>query len=202
MSAEIDESHISKLEAALIVGVIGCLLLATWELGHLAADEWLRDWVQKNDFTNRRIILYGIAFSMAFLSLALTTAFTPRSGRFGYAVSRAFLWYGVLLLISTIAIFVFDCLPEVFAGFVGAGVFIGAIYFLQRRFFSPQRVAMSRLSKGQCVKCGSGLQASALFCAGCGNVTGKKCSHCNSYVKIGDKFCSSCGGPEIEPQAV
>ncbi len=202
MSTQIDETHISKLEAALIVGVIGCLLLATWELGHLAADEWLRDWVQQNAFTNRRIILYGIASSMSFASLALTTAFTLGSGRFGYTVSRAFLWYGVLLLISTIAVFVFDCLPEVFAGFVGAGVFIGALYFLQRKFFSPQRVMMSRLSKGQCVKCGSDLQSSALFCASCGNVTGKKCSQCNGYTKVGDKFCSSCGNSAIEQQTV
>jgi len=55
------------------------------------------------------------AFTMSIASVITTTSFTMKLGRFGNTINRAFLWYGTLLLISTIAIFVFDCLPEVFA---------------------------------------------------------------------------------------
>ena len=49
----------------------------------------------------------------------ITTKFAFKFGRFGQTINRAFLWYGIAYyyIISTIAIFVFDCLPEVFAGF-------------------------------------------------------------------------------------
>ena len=133
MSLQGDDIQISKLDLVLMIGIIGCMLFATWELGHLMSDDWFRDWVNQNRFTNRRIILYGIAFSMAIASLITTTILTPKFGRFGHTVNRGFLWYGTLLLISTIAIFVFDCLPEVFAGFIGAGIFIASIYALQKK---------------------------------------------------------------------
>ena len=193
MSTENDDVQVSKIEVVLVVGIIGCMLFATWELGHLMADEWFRDWVRQNSFVNRRIILYGIAFFMAIASVIATTSITPKSGRFASTVSRAFLWYGTLLLISTIAIFVFDCLPEVFAGFTGAGVFIAAIYIVQKRFFTQDRVIKTRLNKGQCPKCSTPLQTQSYFCSQCGESIGEKCPSCNGYNRIADKYCSNCG---------
>ena len=195
---ESDDIRITKLEVILTIGVIGCALFATWELAHLMADEWLKGWVDQNEFTNKRIIYYGIAFLMSIASLVTTTTLVTRLGRFGHTINRAFLWYGTLLLISTIAIFVFDCLPEVFAGFIGAGVFIAAIYILQRRFFTRERVVKIRLNKGQCPKCGVGLPPQSLFCSGCGNEVGRKCPNCQGYTKLSDKYCSNCGSQLAE----
>lgn len=193
MAPENDEVQISKLEVILMVGIIGCMLFATWELAHLMADDWFRDWVDQNRFTNMRIIYYGIAFVMSIASVIITATLTPKAGRFGNTVNRAFLWYGTLLLITTIAIFVFDCLPEVVAGFIGAGVFIAAIFILQRRFFTRERVIRIRLSKGQCPKCGANLQPQSFFCSSCGMEVGKKCPNCGVHTKLMDKHCSSCG---------
>ncbi|MFQ5965891.1 MAG: zinc ribbon domain-containing protein [Candidatus Scalinduaceae bacterium] len=198
VSVESDDIQISKLELVLIIGIIGCMLFATWELGHLMTDEWFRDWVNQNRFTNGRIILYGIAFFMSISSLVTTTTLTPKFGRFGNTVNRAFLWYGTLLVISTIAIFVFDCLPEVFAGFIGAGVFIASIYILQRKFFTRERVIKIRLSKGQCPKCGADLQPQSLFCSSCGSEVGKKCPNCEGFTKLMDKHCSNCGSSLLQ----
>jgi hypothetical protein len=195
MTIENDEVQVSKIEVVLVIGIIGCLLFATWELGHLMADEWFRDWVRQNSFVNRRIILYGIAFFMAILSVITTTSITPKAGRFASTVSRAFLWYGTLLLISTIAIFVFDCLPEVFAGFIGAGIFIAAIYIVQKRFFTQNRVLRTRINKGQCPKCNTTLQPRSYFCSSCGETIGERCRGCNGYNRIVDRYCSNCGKP-------
>lgn len=198
MTEQEDYVQISKLEIVLIIGIIGCMLFATWELGHLIADIWLRDWVAQNSFVNRRLILYGIAFFMSITSVITTTSFSLKLGRFANTVNRAFLWYGTLLLISTIAIFVFDCLPEVFAGFIGAGVFIAAIFILQRKYFTKERVLRIRLTKGLCPKCGMSLQSQSFFCSGCGYEVGKKCSGCGGFTKLLDKYCTNCGGLLIE----
>ena len=40
MTSHDDDVLISKLEVILMIGIIGCMLFATWELGHLMADEW------------------------------------------------------------------------------------------------------------------------------------------------------------------
>ena len=188
-----DEIQISKIEFVFIVGIIGCMLFATWELGHLMADDWFKDWVNQNKFTNERIIRYGIAFLMAIGAVIVTVWFSPKFGRFGATINRAFLWYGTLLLISTIAIFVFDCLPEVFAGFIGAGIFIIAVYVLQRRFFTKDRVSKIRLNKGKCPECGSLLRSEAFFCPNCSYAVGTKCPKCQGFTQVMDKYCSHCG---------
>jgi len=202
MIVETDDIQITKLEFVLMIGIIGCSLFATWELGHLMVDGWFRDWVAQDRFINERIIRYGIAFFMSIVSLITTATLTPRFGRFGNTVNRAFLWYGTILLISTIAIFVFDCLPEVFAGFMGAGIFVAAIYILQRRFFTRERVIRIRLSKGQCPQCGASLQPQSFFCSSCGGEVGRKCRNCAGFARLTDKYCSNCGSPLAEGQSI
>ena len=193
MSESRDEVYVSKIEFVCIIGIIGCMLFATWELGHLTSEVWLKDWVKQNKFRNERIIRYGIAFLMAIASLIVTAWYSPKFGRFGMTISRAFLWYGTLLLISTIGIFVFDCLPEVFAGFIGAGLFITAIYVFQRRYFTKERLARIRLSKGKCPWCGTTLKGAAFFCHNCAREVGRKCPTCQNFTRVTDKYCSQCG---------
>lgn len=193
MKQQSTELQLSKIESVFIVGIIGCLLLATWELCHLLADEYLYSWVITDRFTNKRIIYYGIAFIMSGASIFTTTKFALSQNRFSQTISRAFLWYGTLLLISTIAIFVFDCLPEVFAGITGALVFMASIYFMQKKFFNPKRIAKLRLSKGNCGNCGTTIKDKSFFCSSCGKEVGSKCSSCNEWNSLISNFCTSCG---------
>jgi predicted RNA-binding Zn-ribbon protein involved in translation (DUF1610 family) len=184
--------QLSAIETILVVGVIACLLLATWEVAHLAVDEWFRDWVQANVFVRKRIIYYGIAFSMSLPTVAVTSVYAFEFGRFGKTINRALLWYGTLLLIGTITVFVFDRLPEVVAGFLGAGVFALAIYVVQTRYFTEARTIRSRLEKGRCFSCGVRLRATALFCPACGIEVGVRCAACQAFARRTDKFCSQC----------
>lgn len=193
MHDDSDEVQLTKLETIFVVGIIGCMLFATWELAHLIADEWLVEWVKVNKFIRRRVIYYGIAFVMAIVPILVASRFAFSFGRFGKTVNRAFLWYGTLLLISSIAIFVFDCLPEVFAGVIGAGVFIAAIYIVQRKYFTKERVIKSRLEKGKCFSCGAGIKSGSIFCSGCGIQVGRNCLSCDAAIKIMDKYCFGCG---------
>ena len=193
-----DEIQLTRIETILIVGVIGCLLFATWELAHRLEEYWLREWVQADEFTRKRIIYYSIAFTMSIVSILVTSrlAFSPR--RFVNTVIQAFLWYGTLLLLSSIAIFVFDCLPEIFAGFAGAAVFIAAIYIVQTKYFTQERMMRNRLDKGKCYSCGASLASGASYCSKCGTRVGRNCPECDSLVKLMDRHCWRCG-QEIRP---
>lgn len=44
-SASDSEVQWTKLEVAFTVGIVGCLLFATWQLGDLLARDWLDGWV-------------------------------------------------------------------------------------------------------------------------------------------------------------
>lgn len=193
MYQEKEEVQLTKIESVFVFGIIGCMLFATWELGHLMADEWFHNWVEVDSFVRRRLILYGIAFIMSIASVLFTIKYADNSRRFVQTINRAFLWYGTLLLISTIAIFVFDCLPEVFAGFIGAGVFIGAIYIIQKKYFTRERSIAKSIERGKCFSCGSALLPNAMHCSQCNEKVGQECDSCGAYTRINDKFCSQCG---------
>ena len=92
MTSQDDHIQISKLEIVLIIGIVGCMLFATWELGHLMADDWFRSWVDQKRFVNERIIRYGIAFLMSISSVITTATLTTKFGRFRNTINRAFLW--------------------------------------------------------------------------------------------------------------
>lgn len=188
-----NENHITKLEIALIVGIIGCLLLATWELGNLMVRDWLAPWVTKNPFTNKRVILYGVAFLMSGVAIGTAIKTINREVRFIYTLNRSLLWYGSLLLISTISIFVFDCLPEVAAGFIGAIIFALTIYLLQKKYYNKERTLRIRKEKSQCPGCGSRIGQSDKFCSACGETVELICPECNSHNLSYNSFCKSCG---------
>ncbi|MEJ6951108.1 hypothetical protein [Natronospora cellulosivora (SeqCode)] len=193
--------QLSKFERILAFGIIGCMLLATWELGRLLVDEWFYEWVRKDSFVRERIILYGISFIMSFGSVYFAVKYSDSSKRFIQTISRAFLWYGTILLISTIAIFVFDCLPEVVAGFIGAGVFMFAIYLIQKKYYTNERNINKSLEKGKCFSCGYTLIPSSLYCSQCNERVGIICRKCDTYARINDEYCSQCGHSLFEAKS-
>ena len=193
MYKEYDEIQLFKIEMAFIMGIVGCLLLATIELMNLMADDWFSEWVSENSFTNERIIRYGVAFSMAIAAVLVAVLCTPKFGRFGNTANRAFLWFGIILLLGSILTFLWDCLPEVIAGIIGAGIFVGSVYILQRRYYTPDRMAMMRVQRGECRDCGGRLSPGAYFCPDCGEAVGRKCPECKEFAKLTDHHCSHCG---------
>jgi len=188
-----DEIHLTKLERILALGIVGCLLLATWESCSLLVTKYLVEWVKQNEFYHKRIVYYGVAFSVAIPVVILAARSSFSGGRFAATIIRALLWYGVILLLSAIAVFVFDCLPEVVAGFFGATVFAATIYFVQRKFFAGDRLRRIRLEGGRCLSCDSPLHRDAGFCSACGHRAGRNCPGCASPIRLADAFCWKCG---------
>jgi len=94
---------------------------------------------------------------------------------------------------STISIFVFDCLPEVAAGITGALIFTLVIYLLQKKYFNQERILKTRREKGQCPACGSGIHRDDHFCSNCGTEIEHLCPACGGHNLIYNRFCKECG---------
>lgn len=191
-SASDGEVQWTKLEVAFTVGIVGCLLFATWQLGDLLARNWLDGWVGDSAL-REDLIYYGVAFTAAIGALVGATRSASSTGRFGRTVVRSMLWYGALLLISASGMGAIEYLPEVAAGLFGAGVLIAAVYVLQQRYFTQERILHRRLRNDSCPECGGDLRPEAHFCSQCGYRVGDECPECGGYVALTDAYCASCG---------
>jgi hypothetical protein len=191
-SASDGEVQWTKLEVALTVGIVGCLLFATWQLGDLLARDWLDGWVGDSAL-REDLIYYGVAFTAAIGALVGATRSASSTGRFGRTVVRSMLWYGALLLISASGMGAIEYLPEVAAGLFGAGVLIAAVYVLQQRYFTQERILHRRLRNDSCPECGGDLRPEAHFCSQCGYRVGDECPECGGHVALTDAYCASCG---------
>ena len=156
-----EELQLTKLETAFIVGIVGCLLFATWQLGDLLVNEVLYGWVGESEL-REDIIYYGVAFTASIAALVATTRSAFRVGRFGHTINRALMWYG-------------------------------ALYVLQRRYFTQERILQRRLRNDTCPECGSDLRSEAHFCSQCGHRVGCECDECGGYVTRLDMYCATCG---------
>lgn len=191
-SASDSEVQWTKLEVAFTVGIVGCLLFATWQLGDLLARNWLDGWVGDSAL-REDLIYYGVAFTAAIGALVGATRSASSTGRFGRTVVRSMLWYGALLLISASGMGAIEYLPEVAAGLFGAGVLIAAVYVLQQRYFTQERILRRRLRNDSCPECGGDLRPEAHFCSQCGYRVGDECPECGGHVALTDAYCASCG---------
>ena len=191
-SAPDDEVRWTRLEVAFTVGIVGCLLFATWQLGDLLVRDWLAGWVGESAL-REDLVYYGVAFTAALAALGGTTRSLVHTGRFRRTVGRSLLWYGALLLISASGMGAIEYLPEVAAGLFGAGVLIAAVYVLQRRYFTRERVRQRRLRNDNCPRCGSDLRPGAHYCSQCGRRVGEDCPECGGYLRRSDQYCAACG---------
>jgi len=186
----------TKLEVAFTVGIVGCLFFATWQLGDLLARDWLAGWVGDSAL-REDLIYYGVAFTAAIAALAGATRSTSSTGRFERTVVQSMLWYGALLLISASGMGAIEYLPEVAAGLFGAGVLITAVYVLQQRYFTRERILRRRFRNDNCPECGSDLRTEAHFCSHCGYRVGGECPECGGYVALADEYCATCGQERV-----
>ena len=186
----------TKLEAAFTVGIVGCLLFATWQLGDLLVRDWLVGWVGDSAL-REDLIYYGVAFTGAISALVGATRSVFNAGRFRCTMGRSLLWYGALLLISASGMGAIEYLPEVAAGLFGAGVLIAAVYVLQQRYFTQEDILRRRLRNNECPECGSDVRSEAHFCSQCGTRIGEECPKCGGYVALIDEYCSTCGRERV-----
>ncbi|BHH85374.1 hypothetical protein LA52FAK_36630 [Desulforhopalus sp. 52FAK] len=68
-----------------------------------------------------------------------------------------------------------------------------AIYLIQKKLFSPEKIKEKRLMKGSCHSCGKKLPKQVDMCPFCGTNQQIQCIHCNGTTYIGGQYCVQCG---------
>lgn len=68
-----------------------------------------------------------------------------------------------------------------------------AIYVIQKKIFSWEKIVEKRLLKGGCYACGKKLPQHVESCPFCGTEQKKPCPHCKKKTYIAGKFCIHCG---------
>ncbi len=181
----VEERELSRAEKILAVAMVVFLFLATWEALFIALDEI------GTRLPDERVLFYGVSIPVAMASILVA----PRLRGFRRIYGNVLMGYGLLLLICSVGMFILDCLPEVAAALAGAAGSGAGLWYLRKRYYTPERVMRSRLSRGLCPFCGRGRIEGAFFCPECGEPVAIKCKNCGGRVLIFDKFCPTCGVP-------
>jgi len=76
-------------------------------------------------------------------------------------------------------------------------VFGGAVYWLQKKIFDPQRVAMRRIRQKQCPSCQVSLDLGGNYCPNCGRKLREQCPSCAKERWLDLEFCPSCQAKKV-----
>ncbi|MEK7453058.1 MAG: zinc ribbon domain-containing protein [Patescibacteria group bacterium] len=79
---------------------------------------------------------------------------------------------------------------------LSALIFGGAVFFLQKRIFSPKRIALRHLRDQKCPNCSLSLYLSKQFCSNCGSEILIKCQMCGKERYKYLSTCQYCGNKE------
>lgn len=81
-------------------------------------------------------------------------------------------------------------------------IFGGAVYYLQKRIFDPQRVAIRRFRQNQCPECQTTLDLAGIYCPNCGHHIREQCWSCGAERFRELPYCPHCAArPTKEPKA-
>lgn len=85
--------------------------------------------------------------------------------------------------------------------FLGIGITIALVYFIQKRFFSRERLQLKRIANQQCHACGAHLHHTYEYCFKCGSEQLIKCTQCKHPTFAKGKHCTHCGSEEFMKSA-
>jgi hypothetical protein len=72
-------------------------------------------------------------------------------------------------------------------------VALALIYVVQRRLFSPERLALRRIARSLCQDCGTRLPPGARACPACGFAQFRRCPACSGSAHVRAAHCAECG---------
>ncbi|MDP1884220.1 MAG: hypothetical protein Q8L10_02525 [Candidatus Moranbacteria bacterium] len=123
-----------------------------------------------------------------------------------------------ILFLQVVGVFLYDILPKewlgrIFKFFMEApflryviyygsvilviGIFGGIVYYIQKKVFSPAKVAIRRLKDKKCPGCSFSLDSQHAFCPNCGLRLKEKCQHCGELRIKYLPHCPNCGTDEV-----
>lgn len=72
-------------------------------------------------------------------------------------------------------------------------VAMAVAYLFQKKLFSPERLQLRRIARGECHACGLRLPPGSRHCPACGAAQFRTCDHCRQPTLAHGRHCTSCG---------
>jgi len=184
-----------------------------------AAQTEASDYYQtKNAYYNFKIFLLQLLFVLPFFGifLYLYLKFKKKDSPYTIIISAVF-FAAVILFLQIVLVFLYDILPKewlarifeflmsvsilkyiIYYGAVALVIAIlgGIVYFLQKKFYNPKKIALRHLKDNKCPKCSTNLDLTQVYCPQCGKEVRTKCSKCNNWRYKDLPFCPNCGHKE------
>ena len=187
--AEYEERELTRTEKILALAMVILLFFGTVESLHVIGEElfWSMSWSQRRFWS--RVLLYGVSVPTALISIFISSKLKGFKKIYG----SVFIGYGMLLLIWSVGTFLLDCLPEVTVSFAGAAASGVGLWYLRKKYYTPERIAISRLRRGLCPSCGKARIENSIYCPVCGFKIRTKCENCGGLITVYDRYCPHCG---------
>ena len=156
-------------------------------------------------------LLFILPFFLVFLRLYMK--YKKKDSPYTVIITSVF-FASTILFLQIVLMFLYEILPKqwfarifkvlmsspllkyvIYYGAVLFVIFIlgGIVYFIQKRIYDPQRVALRHLRGKRCPGCSFDLNLSERFCPHCGRQIKEECSHCSNLMYKDLASCPFCG---------
>jgi len=178
-------------------------------------DEALEYYKDKHAFYKFKVFLLMLLFVLPFWALSIHFYFKLKRKNSPYTIIlTAILGASSILFLQIILMFLYDILPKEWLArifkfffevpflryviYYGSVILViaffgGIVYFIQKKVFSPAKVAIRRLKENKCPGCSFTLNSKHNFCPKCGQQIKKKCDNCNNLKIRYLAHCPYCG---------
>ena len=151
---------------------------------------------------NVKLVVLHFSFAAACLVLSWILWLKGRNRRWRYQAILTGLFTASILQLFFLLIrycwelFLSDVATLGVAG-IGTAVCIFAIVAIKRWLYSPERLALARLSSRRCALCATPFTETQSHCWKCGHALTEKCPTCGSDRLLYAPFCGTCGAGSV-----
>lgn len=178
-------------------------------------DEALEYYKDKHAYYKFKVFLLMLLFVLPFWGLSIYFYFKLKRKNSPYTIIvTAILGASSILFLQVVLTFLYEILPKewlarIFKFFMEVpflryiiyygsvilviALFGGLVYFIQKKVFSPAKVAIRRLKDNKCPGCSFTLNPEHNFCPKCGQQIKEKCVKCNNFKIRYLTHCPHCG---------
>lgn len=178
-------------------------------------DEAYEYYLDKNAYYRLKLFLLTLAFILPFFIISAFFYFRSKKKNSPYTIILTAIFGSCsILFLQVVMIFLYDVLPKrwlerIFKFFMEVpflryiiyygsviliiALFGGLVYFIQKKVFSPEKVAIRRLKENKCPGCSFALNSEQNYCPKCGQQIKEKCGNCNNLKIRYLPHCPHCG---------
>lgn len=152
------------------------------------------DYESARDIYEAKVFLLRLALVVPLLALSLYLSQRASERKSRHAIlASSFMTFAILLFAYMIVEFTWRSFHVIGVSAIGALATGGALVYLKRKYFTPERVALGRLSERRCPHCDFPFEPGDTYCRRCGKKLTEECRYCGSQRSNFSPYCPHCG---------